>query len=43
MNKTARLYTVSDGSSASAIAALLGVLFPDARTVLDATYGRGKF
>lgn len=38
-----RLYTIADGTSARAVADLLAVLFPDARTVLDATYGNGAF
>lgn len=37
------LYTVETGSSAQVIAKLLRVLFPDARTILDATYSQGKF
>lgn len=32
-----------DGTSAEVIAGLLNVLFPDAVTVLDATYGNGNF
>ena len=40
---TDRLYTIEDGTSAQAVARLLAVLFPDARTVLDATYGHGRF
>ncbi len=39
----ARLYTVTDGSSVRAVARLLELLFPDAQTALDATYGSGKF
>jgi hypothetical protein len=38
-----RLRTIEDGSSAWAVARLLAVLFPDARTVLDMTYGSGNF
>lgn len=38
-----RLYTVETGSSAQVVAKLLRVLFPDAATVLDATYSQGKF
>lgn len=38
-----RLYTVETGSSAQVVAKLLRVLFPDARTILDATYSQGKF
>jgi hypothetical protein len=37
------LYSIETGSSANAIARLLGVLFPDVTTVLDATYGNGRF
>lgn len=40
---SARLRTIEDGTSAWAVARLLAVLFPDARTVLDMTYGSGKF
>jgi hypothetical protein len=38
-----RLYTVEKGTSAQTIAKMLRVLFPDARTALDMTYGSGKF
>jgi hypothetical protein len=38
-----RLYNVEDGTSADVIAKMLRVLFPDAQTVLDATWGTGKF
>lgn len=38
-----RLYTIEDGGSARAISRLLTVLFPDATTVLDTTYGSGSF
>jgi len=37
------LYTVTDGTSARAVARLLALLLPDARTVLDATHGNGRF
>lgn len=38
-----RLYTVETGTSAQTVAKMLRVLFPDALTVLDATWGTGKF
>lgn len=38
-----RLSTVEHGTSAWAVERLLTVLFPDARTALDMTYGSGKF
>ena len=38
-----RLYTIETGTSARAIARLMTVLFPDARTVLDTTFGSGAF
>lgn len=38
-----RLRTVEDGTSAWAVARLLAVLFPDALTALDMTYGSGNF
>jgi hypothetical protein len=38
-----RLRTIETGSSARTIARLLAVLFPDAATALDLTYGSGKF
>ena len=38
-----RLYSVEHGSSAQVVAKLLRVLFPDARTVCDLTYGNGAF
>lgn len=38
-----RLGTVEDGTSAWAVGRLLAVLFPDARTALDMTYGSGNF
>lgn len=38
-----RLYTISQGTSAQAVERLLGLLFPDAVTVLDTTYGSGSF
>lgn len=37
------LYTLADLTSAQAIERLLGVLLPDAETVLDTTYGSGMF
>jgi hypothetical protein len=37
------LQTVERGTSAQAITRLLTVLFPDATTALDMTYGAGKF
>jgi hypothetical protein len=40
---TERLYSVSTGTNAQTVADILRVLFPDARTVLDATYGNGRF
>lgn len=38
-----QLYTVADLTSAQAVERLLGVLLPDAVTILDATYGSGSF
>ena len=38
-----RLYTVETGSSAQVVAKMLRVLFPDARTVCDLTFGSGSF
>jgi hypothetical protein len=38
-----RLYSVTTGSNARVVADILRVLFPDARTVLDTTYGKGRF
>src|SRR4051794_15499269 len=38
-----RLYSVSTGTNAQTVADILRVLFPDARTVLDVTYGKGRF
>lgn len=38
-----RLYTTQKLTNSKAVAGLLDVLFPDAETVLDATYGRGMF
>jgi hypothetical protein len=38
-----RLYSVSTGTNAQTVAGILRVLFPDARTVLDMTYGSGRF
>jgi hypothetical protein len=37
------LYSIETGSSAQTVAKMLRVLFPDAMTVLDMTYGSGKF
>lgn len=37
------LYTIADLTSAQAVERLLGLLLPDAVTVLDATYGSGSF
>lgn len=37
------LYTVEEMTSAKVIERLLGVLLPDATTVLDTTYGSGSF
>lgn len=37
------LYTVESMTSAEAVERLLGLLFPDANTVLDTTYGSGSF
>lgn len=39
----ARLMSVESGTSAQTIAKLLSVLYPDAVTILDATYGSGGF
>jgi len=39
----AQLSTVEQVTNAKAVAGLLGLLLPDARTVLDMTYGRGRF
>jgi hypothetical protein len=38
-----RLYSVEMGSSAQTVAKMLRVLFPDATTALDMTYGSGNF
>ena len=38
-----RLYSITHGSNAETVADILRVLFPDARTVLDMTYGNGQF
>jgi hypothetical protein len=38
-----RLYSVETGTSAQTVAKMLRVLFPDAATVLDATWGTGRF
>lgn len=40
---TERLYSVERGTSAQTVAKLLRVLFPDAQTVLDTTFGSGSF
>lgn len=40
---TDTLYTVETGTSAQAVAKLLRVLLPDARTVCDLTWGSGSF
>ena len=40
---TSRLYSVTTGTNAQTVADILRVLFPDARTVLDMTYGKGQF
>jgi hypothetical protein len=37
------LYTIEEMSSAQVVERLLGLLFPDAATVLDTTYGSGSF
>lgn len=37
------LYTIEQATSAQAVERLLSVLFADARTVLDTTYGSGSF
>lgn len=37
------LYTIAELSSAQVIERLMGLLLPDANTVLDATYGSGSF
>lgn len=41
--RTERLYTTALRTNAQATAGLLCVLFPDATTVLDMTYGKGMF
>lgn len=38
-----RLYSVEIGTSAQTVAKMLRVLFPDATTVLDSTWGKGRF
>lgn len=38
-----RLYSVETGTSAQTVAKMLRVLFPDALTVLDSTWGKGRF
>lgn len=40
---TTRLHSIEYGSNASVVAKMLRVLFPDAVTALDMTYGSGKF
>jgi hypothetical protein len=40
---SSRLFSIESGSSAQIVAKMLRVLFPDAETVLDMTYGSGKF
>jgi hypothetical protein len=40
---TERLYTVETGNSARVVSRMLAVLFPDAETGLDMTYGNGRF
>jgi hypothetical protein len=37
------LYSVSTGTNAQTIADIFRVLFPDAQTALDTTYGKGRF
>jgi hypothetical protein len=41
--RSRHLYSAQMQSNASATAGLLRVIFPDATTVLDATYGKGMF
>lgn len=38
-----KLWSIEEGPSARTIAKMLRVLYPDARTVLDLTYGNGNF
>ncbi len=40
---TDRLYTIEQGTSARAVSRLMALLFPDAVTVLDTTFGSGSF
>jgi hypothetical protein len=40
---SSRLHSIEYGTSAQTVAKMLRVLFPDARTVCDLTYGSGKF
>jgi hypothetical protein len=40
---TGRLYSVSHGTNAQVVADILRVSFPDARTLVDTTYGKGQF
>ncbi len=42
-DRSTHLYTAQTQTNADATAGLLRVLFPDAGTVLDATYGKGMF
>jgi hypothetical protein len=42
-DRAAYLYTAQVQTNANATAGLLRVLFPDARTILDMTYGKGNF
>lgn len=37
------LYSIHDGTSADALEKMIAVLFPDARTIYDPTYGNGMF
>ena len=38
-----RLYTVETGDGAAIVGRIIDVLFPDAESVIDATYGNGQF
>jgi hypothetical protein len=40
---TALLHSIETGTSDRTLAKMLGVLYPDAETILDATWGSGKF
>ncbi len=40
---SARLYSIETGTSAQTVAKMLRVLYPDALTVLDSTWGKGRF